>query len=108
MPICSATRIDLAKRGPLQPVPQAGTATYTRPIRKEDLEIDWSWSPRRIVNAVRAYAPSPAARATLEGENVKLVRAHVDGERVVIDELIAPNRGRMSGESYQRSRKDRA
>ena len=100
--------IDLAKRGPLQPVPQAGTATYTRPIRKEDLEIDWSWPPRRIVNAVRAYAPSPAARATLEGESVKLVRAHLDGERVVIDELIAPNRGRMSGESYERSRKDRA
>jgi hypothetical protein len=26
---------------------------------------------------------------------------------VVIDELIAPNRGRMSGESYERSRHDR-
>jgi methionyl-tRNA formyltransferase len=99
--------IDLAKRAPLQPVPQAGAASYTRPIRKEDLIVDWSWPPQRIVNTVRAYAPSPAARATIDGESVKLVRAHVDGERAIIDELIAPNRGRMSGESYERSRRDR-
>jgi methionyl-tRNA formyltransferase len=99
--------IDLAKRGPLVAVPQAGTASYTRPIRKEDLAIDWSWPPQRIVNTVRAYAPSPAARAIIDGENVKLVRAHVDGGRVVVDELIAPNRGRMSGESYERSRRSR-
>ena len=99
--------IDLAKRGPLQAVPQAGTASYTRPIRKEDLAIDWSWPARRIVNTVRAFAPSPAARATIDGEGVKLLRAHVEGDRAVIDELIAPNRGRMSGESYERSRRDR-
>jgi methionyl-tRNA formyltransferase len=99
--------IDLAKRGPLQAVPQAGTASYTRPIRKEDLAVDWSWPPQRIVNAVRAYAPAPAARATIDGEVVKLLRAHVDRDRVVVDELIAPNRGRMSGESYERSRRDR-
>ncbi len=99
--------IDLAKRGPLQPVPQAGTASYTRPIRKEDLAIDWSWPPKRIVNTVRAFAPVPAARATFDGESVKVLRAHVEHERVIIDELIAPNRGRMSGESYERSRRDK-
>ncbi|MGD0967353.1 MAG: methionyl-tRNA formyltransferase [Candidatus Aquilonibacter sp.] len=99
--------IDLAKRGALEAVPQAGTASYTRPIRKDDLAIDWSWPPRRVVNTVRAYAPSPCARATLDGESVKIVRAHVEADRVVIDELIAPNRGRMSGESYERSRHDR-
>jgi methionyl-tRNA formyltransferase len=99
--------IDLAKRGALEAVPQAGPASYTRPIRKDDLAIDWSWPPRRVVNTVRAYAPSPCARATLDGESVKIVRAHVEADRVVIDELIAPNRGRMSGESYERSRHDR-
>jgi methionyl-tRNA formyltransferase len=99
--------IDLAKRGTLQPVPQAGSASYTRPIRKEDLVVDWSWPAQRIVNTVRAYAPSPAARAIVDGESVKLLRAHVEGDRAVIDELIAPNRGRMSGESYERSRRDR-
>jgi len=99
--------IDLAARGPLQGQPQRGEPSFTRPIRKEDLEIDWSWPPQRIVNTVRAFAPAPGARALIDGETVKVLRAHVERERVVIDELIAPNRGRMSAESYERSRRDR-
>jgi len=99
--------IDLAVRGPLPRRPQRGEPSVTRPLRKEDLEIDWSWTPQRIVNAVRAFSPSPGARAVIDGETVKILRAHVDGERVAIDELIAPNRGKMSGESYERSRNDR-
>lgn len=99
--------IDLAKRGPLQAVPQAGTASYTRPVRKDDLAIDWAWPPQRIVNTVRAFAPSPAARATIDGETIKVLRAHVEDGRAVIDELIAPNRGRMSWATYERSRRDR-
>jgi methionyl-tRNA formyltransferase len=100
--------IDLAMRGPLPRRPQTGAASVTRPIRKEDLEIDWSWPPQRIVDTVRAFSPAPGARATIGGENVKLLKAHVEGERVAIDELIAPNRGRMSGEAYERSRQDRS
>lgn len=100
--------IDLAQRGPLPRHPQTGEPSATRPIRKDDLLIDWSWPPERIVNAVRAFSPAPGARAVIDGESVKLLRAHVDEGRVVIDELIAPNRGRMNGETYERSRKDRA
>jgi methionyl-tRNA formyltransferase len=97
--------IALAGQGPLSPTPQRGQASATTPIRKEDLVIDWSWAPAHIVNHVRAYAPQPAARAELDGETVKLLRAHVapDGT-LAIDELIAPNRGRMSGDAYRRSR----
>ncbi len=99
--------IDLALHGPLPRTAQHGESSLTHPIRKEDLLIDWSWAPERIVNTVRAFAPAPGARAVIDGESVKLLRAHVDGDRVVIDELIAPNRGRMNGESYERSRRDR-
>jgi methionyl-tRNA formyltransferase len=99
--------IDLAVRGTLPHSPQRGEPSVTRPIRKEDLEIDWSWPPERIVNAVRAFSPTPGARAVIDGEQVKILRAHVEGDRVAIDELIAPNRGRMSGEGYERSRRDR-
>jgi methionyl-tRNA formyltransferase len=99
--------IDLARRGPLPRHPQRGEPSVTRPIRKEDLEIDWSWTPQRIVNVVRAYAPAPCARANVDGEDVKLLRAHLDDGELVIDELIAPNRGRMSWEAYQRSRQGR-
>jgi len=99
--------IDLAQHGPLARTPQHGEPTVTRPLRKEDLQLDWAWPAQRFVDTVRAFAPSPGARATIDGESVKVLRAHVDGDRAVIDELIAPNRGKMSGESYERSRRDR-
>jgi methionyl-tRNA formyltransferase len=97
--------LDLATKAPLARAPQVGEASVTRPIAKEDLAIDWSWPPERIVNTVRAFSPKPAARATLGGETVKILRAHVapDGT-LAIDELIAPNRGRMTGAQYFRSR----
>ncbi len=98
--------IDLAERGTLIGRPQAGEPSVTRPIAKEDLAIDWSWEPKRIVNTVRAFSPQPAARATLDEEPVKILRAHVDtGGALVIDELIAPNRGKMSGAEYLRGRR---
>ncbi len=94
----------LAERGQLAADPQSGEGTLTRPIVKEDLRIDLSWAPERIVRAVRAYAPQPAARAEIDGEIVKILRAHVgDSGELVIDELIAPNRGRMSAAEYRRS-----
>jgi methionyl-tRNA formyltransferase len=97
--------LDLAARGELKAQPQVGEASFTRPLSKEDLRIDWSWAPERIVNAVRAFSPQPAARATLDGETVKILRAHVGPDGVLaIDELIAPNRGRMTGDEFQRSR----
>ena len=101
-----AEAIDLADRGELRATPQSGEPSLTRPIAKSDLAVDLNWPPRRIVDHVRAYAPRPAARASIDGESVKILRAHVspNGE-LVIDELIAPNRGKMSGESYLRSRR---
>lgn len=96
--------IALAERGELAARPQIGEPTLTRPINREDLRVDLSGVPERIVRAVRAYAPQPAARAEINGVVVKILRAHVDdvGE-LVIDELIAPNRGKMSGATYYRA-----
>jgi methionyl-tRNA formyltransferase len=103
------TAIDCAAHGTLARTPQNGTATLTKPLTKQDLVVDLSWPAQRIVDRVRAFAPQPAARATIEGETVKLLRAHVgQGGELVIDELIAPNRGRISGDAYRRSRRDRA
>lgn len=97
--------LGLAERGALRARPQAGEASVTRPLSKEDLSIDWSWAPRRIVDRVRSLSPRPAARATLHGESVKILRAHVRADgTLAIDELIAPNRGRMTGEEHARSR----
>ncbi|MFY9631113.1 MAG: methionyl-tRNA formyltransferase [Candidatus Cybelea sp.] len=101
--------LEAAERGELRATPQNGEATLTRLIAREDLRIDWNWAPERIARTVRAYSPQPAARAEIDGESVKILRAHVDETgRLVIDELIAPNRGRMTGEAYMRGRSERA
>ena len=93
-----------AEDGTLAPQPQAGEASLTRPIGKDDLEVDWTADARTIVDQIRAYAPQPAARGELNGETVKLLRAHVGAhDEVVVDELIAPNRGKMTGEAHARS-----
>lgn len=95
--------IGLAERGELVARAQVGEPTLTRPISREDLRIDLSWAPERVVRAVRAYAPQPAARAEINGEVVKVLRAHVgESGELVIDELIAPNRGKMTGAAYFR------
>lgn len=98
-----------AEAGSLARVPQTGEASVTRPIAKSDLEVDLAGDGRAVVDAIRAYAPRPAARATIDGETVKLLRAHVGARgEAVIDELIAPDRGRMSMEAYERSRAARS
>ena len=98
--------IERAERGELAGEPQAGESSLTRPIAKDDLIVDWSWPAQRIVDVVRAYSPQPAARAMLDGERVKVLRAHVDGDGgVTIDELIAPSRGKMSGAAFMRRRR---
>jgi methionyl-tRNA formyltransferase len=93
--------LDEAASDRLESRPQSGEPSITRPLAKEDMQIDWTWPPQRIVNCVRALSPQPGARAVMNGETVKVLRAHVteDGG-VAVDELIAPNRGRESGEAF--------
>lgn len=69
--------LDEHARGTLARVPQAQLArelgiaddeiarTLTRPLRKDDLEIDWSDAPRKLVDVVRSLNPTPLARATI-------------------------------------------
>jgi methionyl-tRNA formyltransferase len=119
--------IDLARSGHIPHVAQSGKSSVTRPLRKDDLAVQWSWPAKKIVNAVRAFAPVPAARAVLQGETVKLLAARaaqrhrleaksgeivgVRGDALVVRcadgavevlELIPPNRRAMSGASYAR------
>ncbi len=93
-----------AADGTLARAPQIGDPSLTRPIGPEDLTVDWNADARSIVNQIRAYAPQPAARGEFHGETVKLLRAHLGAnDEVIVDELIAPNRGKMTGEAYARS-----
>ncbi|MDH2910326.1 MAG: methionyl-tRNA formyltransferase [Candidatus Eremiobacteraeota bacterium] len=93
-----------AHTGELATQPQRGEASTTRPLKKEDLIVDLSWPTSRLLAAVRAFAPSPLARAFVDGEWLKIVRAHEEEGRFAIDEVIAPNKGAMSWERYRQMR----
>ncbi len=127
-----AVAIEALERGTLVRIPQAESnppvdpgeiaRTATHPLGKDDLRVDFGWPAQRIVDTIRSLAPAPGARATLEGEAVKIVRARLahagepafttdggmlvragDGAAVAVLDVVPPNRGRMSGAAYGRS-----
>ena len=93
-----------AEDGSLTARPQSGVASTTRPLKKEDLIVDLTWPTSRLLAAVRAFAPAPLARAFVDGEWLKIVRAHDEEGRFAIDEVIAPNKGAMSWDRYRQMR----
>lgn len=124
--------IDLARSGYIPRNPQSGEASVTRPLSKDDLAVEWTWPAQRIVDTIRAFAPAPAARATLAGMPVKLLRARrgaatiaplapgeligTAGEAITVRagdgtvdviELVPPNRGAQSGAAFAHSLRTR-
>jgi len=77
--------------------------TVTHPLRKDDLAIDWTQPAQRNVDHVRSLSPQPAARTDRFGEPIKVLRAHADGDDVVLDLVVPPGRAAMPGDVYLRS-----
>jgi methionyl-tRNA formyltransferase len=71
-------RMDAYVRGDVTLTPQdEARATVTRPIQKQDAEIDFTKSAIDVHNHIRAMHPWPGAFAFLEGERFKIHRAAV-------------------------------
>ena len=121
--------IDLARSGYIPHVPQSGDSSVTHPTTRSDLEIDWNWPAVRIVNLVRAFSPSPAARTQLAGTAIKVLRARAGAATIAgvpsggivganenalivrcadgtveLLEVIAPNRSPQSGAAFWKGR----
>jgi methionyl-tRNA formyltransferase len=63
------------ERGALEPVPQRGEPTFSRPLRREDGEVDWDAPAADIARRLRAFTPWPGLYTFLDGERVKLLAA---------------------------------
>ena len=106
--------------------PEETRATLTRPLRPDDLHIDWTRSAIVVDAFVRSLSPQPAARGEIGGIRCKIVAVHPiesDGGAlpgsvsrihrgvavacgegaVAIDRVIPANRGAMSGEAFAAS-----
>jgi methionyl-tRNA formyltransferase len=62
-------------RGALEPVPQRGEPTWSRPLRRGDGEVDWTAPAAEIARRLRAFSPWPGLYTFLDGERVKLLAA---------------------------------
>ncbi len=64
------------RAGRIFPVPQDDAlATYAAPILKTEGRIVWATPASRIVNAIRAFDPSPGAYGFFHGQRIKLFQA---------------------------------
>lgn len=61
-------------RGDVPPQPQDDAqATYTRPLHREDGEMDFQHAAERLWRQVRAYTPWPGTHTTWAGRRLKLL-----------------------------------
>jgi methionyl-tRNA formyltransferase len=67
----------------VEPRPQEGEPTFTRPIRREDARVDWNEPAARIERRRRAFTPWPGLHTFLEGGRVKLLEIEVDRDATV-------------------------
>lgn len=62
-------------------------ATYTKRLKKEDGEIDWSKDVLEIDRQIRAFTPWPGAFTKFHGKRLKILKAHPDGNNLPKDAL---------------------
>jgi len=115
--------------GEIKPQPQDDQkATYAPRLKKEDGKLDFSQPAAFLARMVRAYNPWPGAYQFFDDTRLKILKAHVvdsltaqPGTRLIyegkpawdtgqglliLEEVQAAGRSRMSGEEFLRGAKD--
>ena len=81
-------------------------------LTRELCHIDWTDSPKRIVNLIRGLSDYPCAYTELvsaDGSKVlplKIFKAHLEGDKVIPDEVQLAGKKRMSYEEFRRGFRD--
>jgi methionyl-tRNA formyltransferase len=60
------------------PVPQSGVATYAEKLHPDEFHLDPGRPAAELTRAVRAGNPRPGAWLTVDGERLKVLRAHAE------------------------------
>lgn len=61
--------------------------TGTTKLTKEMGEINWSASPETIDRQIRAFTPWPGTFTTLNDQRLKILSAHLDGQKLALDRV---------------------
>jgi len=88
----------------IRPQPQDDTqATYAPILKREDGKIDWSLTPREILNRVRGFQPWPGCYGFLRGQRFHVWKAATGDLALAPGQLRVSNRRLYAGCGYQQS-----
>jgi methionyl-tRNA formyltransferase len=110
------------------PVPQTGEPTYAEKLQPQEFHIDPARPAHELVRLVRAGNPRPGAWLTVDGQRLKVLRAHTEphapelaGDHIdpsgrlgtpdgvfAMDELLPEGRRPMSARAWLAGRRDAA
>lgn len=90
--------LERVESGNLTRTPQSGLASVTKPLRPEDLRVDWNASAVDIDALVRSLSPQPGARAEIGGLRCKILAARPAEESEIV--RFRPVDARQPGASW--------
>lgn len=89
--------------GTLVPTPQADTgASYSHIITREDGKITSRTDHQEIINALRALHPWPGVYCIWRNRRVKILQAHIESGKIVLDTLQMEGKKPMSYQEFMR------
>ena len=72
--------LDALERGDARETPQpAEGVTYAKKVSKDEARLDWSLPALELDRRVRGFNPAPIAWTELDGERVRIHKAHAEG-----------------------------
>lgn len=77
-------------------------ATYTKILKREDGKIDWRKSAQEIERQIRAFDPWPGSYTIYKGKILKILKAEVSENRLIIKEVQLEGKRPMSFEDFLR------
>jgi len=83
-----------------------GKAVYTEKLSRENGEVDWKKPIEYIERQVRAFYPWPGAYTFWKGKRVKILKAHTEQDKLIIDELQVEGKKPTSLRDFMLGHKD--
>lgn len=77
-------------------------ATFTKIIKKENGKVDLSKeSPDEIIRKLRAFYPWPGIWTVVGGKRLKILKAHIENEKLILDEVQLEGKKPVSWKQFK-------
>ncbi|MCL5795059.1 MAG: methionyl-tRNA formyltransferase [Patescibacteria group bacterium] len=80
-------------------------ATFTKMLKKSDGQINWQEPAEIIERKIRAYNPWPGCFTYLDKKRLKILKAHLKGNKLVFDEVQMEGKKPLKWQDFKRGHK---